>query len=288
MTPKKLLEQVASGGLWDRRGRLVEVKVIPPVTAEEIAVIEGRLRKPLPAEIRDLLLFASGFELDSQPTRCDFTGSYMFALEEAFPHCFPLLGDGDGNYWFVDIRSDNGEWAGVFYGCHDPRTIVFQAPSISAFLEQIFAAAEGKPDQLRSVSDQPLSRVCLRPMDSNSDADQALLTGVAVPDGEVSIADLRAPNIGDGFRFDDAALIRPGADPVFLLVSAPLHREAAGRRQEGRWARQRGIARQVRIHSPFFRLPTVADAGRRFGGPCAASSCPPSPRCGSLGFPVQR
>jgi hypothetical protein len=153
----------------------------------------------VPPEIQELLGYAGGFRFDRLKTEVDFVGSEMFAFEEALPHGVPLLGDGYGNCWMVDVRPKDGQWGQVFYVCHDPLALIVQAPSLAVFLEQIFDAARGKTDLLEVVRERTAT----------------------VPEGSGTI-DLRAAEIGSGFGFglnDD--IRRLGAEPVFEIRQPP-------------------------------------------------------------------
>ncbi len=93
---------------------------------------------PLPAEIRELLLFAEGFHLSA--TEIGFWCFELFALESMFP-CGNLLGDpygeGSGAFWVLDVSQRTGEWGPVFYVGHDPADVVLQASGLAEFLENL-------------------------------------------------------------------------------------------------------------------------------------------------------
>lgn len=175
---------------------------------------EAGLPGSLPTDVRELLSYASGFRFDRLKTDVDFLGSELFAFEEALPHGVPLLGDGFGNCWVLDVHPSDGRWGQVFYVCHDPLMVLVQAPSLAALLTQIFDAARGQPDLLEVVRD---ARTVSR--------------------GEGRI-DLNEAPIGAGFMFDlNDDVLRVSDDAVFEIRRTPrapgiverLHRWWTGR-----------------------------------------------------------
>jgi hypothetical protein len=127
----------------------------PGLSEEEIAGFQSQLPGPLPCEIRDLLTYSAGFDAPSVQllkSRCLgdtaqvlFTGHEGFELAEAFPGAVPLLPDGCGNFWVLDINSHSGAWGSVFYACHDPAVIVLQARGLEEFLLQLLAPSTSEP-----------------------------------------------------------------------------------------------------------------------------------------------
>ncbi len=106
------------------------------MTPEQLAVLEKRCRVPLPPDILDLAGFTSGFTL-GDTIRVDFTGDQMFELEEVVPRGIPILADGCGNFWVVDVGS-SGSLGPVLFMDHDPPVVIVQAPDLSTFLGQVF------------------------------------------------------------------------------------------------------------------------------------------------------
>ena len=62
-----------------------------------------------------------------------------FGLEEAFPQAYSIAHDGYGNYWVLDLLPGDGAWGPVFYACHDPAVIGYQAETIETFLADVVA-----------------------------------------------------------------------------------------------------------------------------------------------------
>jgi hypothetical protein len=100
---------------------------------DELAKIlpTGKIQK----EIRELLLFASGFEFNGLE-EITFDGVGQFGFEEFFTNSVQLAGDGFGNFWILDVDK-NGSWGSVFYVCHDPAVIVKHSEDLTQFIEHI-------------------------------------------------------------------------------------------------------------------------------------------------------
>ena len=127
-TLKELLERLSQS-----------VTLLPGLSEREIAQFQEQLPGPLPEEIRQLLLYSAGFDSKPQSIRqragsVHFTGHEGFELAEVFARSVPLLPDGCGNFWVVDINPQNGAWGSVFYACHDPAVIVVQARDLMTSL----------------------------------------------------------------------------------------------------------------------------------------------------------
>jgi hypothetical protein len=119
--------------LTDENGQAHVVELRPPATHAEIQRLEETLPAPLPEEMRVALSVSTG--LENEPLESfsllDLEG---FGLEEAFPHAYSIAHDGAGNYWVLDLLPGDGAWGPVFYACHDPPVIGYQAETIEAFL----------------------------------------------------------------------------------------------------------------------------------------------------------
>jgi cell wall assembly regulator SMI1 len=114
MTPKELIQQFSN-----------TLELRPGLSESQIADFQNGMGVALPPEIRDLLRYSVGFDLHTKSKRSSeapvrFTGNPGFAFEETFPKSVPVLPDGVGNYWVVDINANTGKWDCVFFACHDP------------------------------------------------------------------------------------------------------------------------------------------------------------------------
>ncbi|MDR2967785.1 MAG: SMI1/KNR4 family protein [Methanobacteriaceae archaeon] len=96
---------------------------------------KGLPTEQIPAEIRELLVFTSGFEFDALE-EITFDAVGVFGFEEFFPNSVELAGDGFGNFWILDI-DENGSWGNIFYVCHDPAVIVKHSDNLTQFIEHV-------------------------------------------------------------------------------------------------------------------------------------------------------
>ena len=231
------LKSIAGQRLVDTDGEVTHLELLPPATAQQIRDLEAKLPGPLPDEIRAALAVTTGFAngpLESFAL-LDLEG---FGLDEAFPHPYSIAHDGFGNYWILDILPGATDWGPVFFACHDPAVIAYQAPSIEQFVKDVVA---GAPDDARS----PINHVhetVVHTLWRDHSALVAQPSAAASPDPllrefaeyltpDAVIADLRDPRPGSGFawgmygprtdirRFGTHrlwALTRPPAKPGFF------------------------------------------------------------------------
>jgi SMI1 / KNR4 family (SUKH-1) len=220
MTPLSILER-AMAEFGDRATLVLR----PSASDQELDRLRKRLKGALPDDVVSLLRRTTGFEFAPLATDVDFLGCDAFEVEGAFPNALPLLGDGAGNYWIIDVIP--GEWGAVFYVCHDPAAVVVQAVSLSQFLEQVFALGRpGHPKALDSVRGDVLRRIarknpylverseCLR------SSDQVIADFAAHLPDDFKVADLRTRELGIGFSFDANAAIRRAGDSLIFGVEA--------------------------------------------------------------------
>jgi hypothetical protein len=102
--------------------------------------------------MRDVLSLTRGIKPGLQ--EIDFSGLSLneaLGMDDVFPHALPIAGDGSGNFWVVDLHPGSKDWGPVFYACHDPPVIVWQAKSFEEFVAQLISNAceeEGNPIEL--------------------------------------------------------------------------------------------------------------------------------------------
>ena len=225
------LKEIAGKRLVDTDGDVTVLELLPAATDAQIRALEVALPAPLPDEIRAALAVSTG--LANGPLESfsllDLEG---FGLEEAFPNAYSIAHDGFGNYWILDLLPDTTDWGPVFFACHDPAAIAYQAPSIDAFLRDVVAQA---PDDARS----PINRVreevvhvlwrdesslIAQPVAASS-SDAVLREFAASLAPDALIADLRQPTVGSGFawgKFGPRTVIqRFGPHRIWALTKPP-------------------------------------------------------------------
>ena len=144
------LRAISGRRLVDTDGEETVLELLPPATDAQIRALEAALPGPVPNEIRAALAVTTGFAAGPLESFSilDLEG---FGLEEVFPHAYSIAHDGYGNYWVLDVLPDADDWGPVFYACHDPPVIAYQAPSIDAFVRDLIALP---PDDPRSAIDR--------------------------------------------------------------------------------------------------------------------------------------
>jgi cell wall assembly regulator SMI1 len=141
VTPAALIRDAARKTFTTEDGETASLKLRPPLSEAEIAAFEARLPCLLPADVRELLAFCSGFS-GVAVDFVDFTGHDCMFEFELFPHGVPLAADGFGNFWVVDLLPESQHWGPIYFACHDAPVILLQSPSLEHFLAELFQLAE--------------------------------------------------------------------------------------------------------------------------------------------------
>lgn len=228
MTLADTLRSLQGLELTDEDGAKETIALLPPATPAELDALERRLPAALPAEIRDALLVTKG--LANGPLESfsllDLEG---FGLEEVFPHAYSIAHDGYGNYWIVDLLPNSTSWGPIYYACHDPPVIVYQAATVEQFLRD--AIAMWQPGQ-RSPVDIVHEDATARIWDKNPLAHpRAEVLGAGDPGlrrfaeslpARALIADLRTAAVGDGFSWGAfgarTSIVRWDIEPVWAIM----------------------------------------------------------------------
>jgi cell wall assembly regulator SMI1 len=222
------LQSLAGLRLTDASGRARTIELLPPATDAELARIEAAAPAPLPAEIRDALRVTTG--LAQAPLESfslvDLEG---FGLEEAFPCAWSVAHDGNGNYWVLDLLPGTAEWGPVFYACHDPAVIAWQAATLEDFLRDVVALWQpGSRSPVHVVHDEVVHHIwrdhpdLLEPAAAATGSDPVLRDFAATLPPAARIADLRRATLGQGFawgRFGPRTEVRrAGHERVWALL----------------------------------------------------------------------
>lgn len=227
MTPKQVIQKGLNKHLTKDDGSEVLLTLRPGLTQQGLTEFEKRLPSTMPDDVKDLLKFTSGIEIDSLGV-LDLLGRNLFALEEVLPFGLPILGDGCGNFWVIDVRQDTGLWETVFFVCHDPSVVVVQAPTLTAFLEQIIESFElPYRNQLSYVKNEAVDQIdAVNPhlitVDEVRKSQDSSLSAFAqaLPD-TFKVVDLRATKIGSGFNYlasgIETKVKRFGAELIFAI-----------------------------------------------------------------------
>jgi hypothetical protein len=224
MTPVEIIQRAMKMDLCTEDGELVDLDVRPGLSSSEIDIFEKTLPSPVPASVRELLSFTSGFYGGDIDVR--FTGDPdAFDYGDLFPHGLPIVMDGFGNSWLVDLNSGSKEWAPVYFACHDPPVIQFQADSLEKFLSDLFQAYEPPFDSdTRRVRDEGMTIWKQNPdvisFENAIQANEPLLSVFAKELGpKWEFIDLRKAKPGDGFSWGrygpNTEVRRSGTERIF-------------------------------------------------------------------------
>jgi cell wall assembly regulator SMI1 len=201
------------------------LKLLPGLSDEEISTLERKLLAAIPSDVKALLAYTSGFE-NGPLESVDFTGALSFEMEELFPHGRPIAHDGFGNYWVIDLTSGSTEWGPIFFACHDPPVIVYQAANLLHFMEDVirYSNPPHKAD-LDEVHEKYSMKVwkqnpgVLSREECAKSKDMQLRAFAESLGGMFQIIDLRNPKLGDGFswgRYGPQTVVRRhGQERIF-------------------------------------------------------------------------
>ena len=173
--------------------------------------------------------YAGGFEYGPVDF-VDFRGGLAFKYEAAFPHGLPICGDGYGNFWVVDVTND-GAWDSVFYASHDPPVIVYEAPCLATFLDDLFdkcrTDSKGRLDFIHDDATAKIWREdpwVRRVSDIDDSSDPALMAFCRTLQPAQRVCDLRSRTRGAGFawgRFGPETPVRRDGDRLLFAIEAP-------------------------------------------------------------------
>lgn len=224
-TPVEIIQEALTKEMIDEDGYRVELKLLPPLSEAQIAEFESGLPHPIPTDVRELLGYCRGIEGPVEVV--DFTGRDCdFELKSVFPYGLPIAADGYGNFWVIDLLPHSTEWGPIYFACHDAPVILYQSPTLSHFLIELFKMNE--PPHTSLVDDVHEDRLfqvwrknpgvisyeeCIQSQDAN------LREFAKELDPSFQVIDLRNAPIGFGFSWGryglNTEVRRYGYLPIF-------------------------------------------------------------------------
>lgn len=232
------LQQLAGLRLRDEDGHEQILELQPPATEPEVHTLEADLPCPIPGDIRGALRVSKG--LANGPLESfslvDLEG---FGPEDLLPYAYSIAHDGFGNYWVLDLLPSTTTWGPVFYACHDPPVLAYQAATIEDFLRDAVALWQAGPrSPVNVVHEEVVHRIWREnpdlwtPAALRESPDPALRAFAESLPPTALVADLRQPALGHGFswgRFGPrTAIQRAGEERIWALM--------APERKPGFWA----------------------------------------------------
>lgn len=213
MTAKEVLKSARDEIFKDEDGNSYSLTLRPGLSVEELREFEKRFPKPIPDDIRELLVYCRGFEFNPVED-VDFTGNLSFEDTSAFPCGVPIVPDGCGNFWVVDVSPETGAWGPVFYAAHDPPVYVYQSPNLESFLSDLIkldhSRRQGEQNAIDLVHKEASLNVwrknpgLLSTQQARASGDEMLRAFVDQLGDAFEICDLRRAEVGAGFSLGRA------------------------------------------------------------------------------------
>lgn len=177
-------------------------KLLPPLSAAEIADMQRRYGCDFTPEVRALLAFCGGFE--EGPMECvTFKGEPADYLPPPMNGRFDdIAQDGFGNFWFLWHPCANGRLGPIYYYQHEGPMLIYQAPDIEMFVSECLRFM--RPPYESLIDDVHEFR--LRPIKTFNDD---LLTREAAMAADPSLAEF-AVGFGSDASFYDFRGAKPG------------------------------------------------------------------------------
>jgi hypothetical protein len=240
---RQMLQAALERALVDKRGKPVELRLLPGLSMEEVEGFARSLPVAPPDDFCDLLSFCAGFEVGGEGPVAEvrFNGipEYTGPGDFLVPRGVVIAHDWCGNLWIVDLCADGSDWGPIYYCCHDPAVMLVQAATVSQFVEEMLKlwvppheslieeVHEDRLFQVWSKNPGVISREeALRSHNTEIRASAAEL------EGNCGVVDLRGAPVGMGFswgRYGAATDVqRYGALPIFAYQK-PQKRGIVGR-----------------------------------------------------------
>ncbi len=134
MTITEFKDKASSSNWRDDDGGKIKLKFLPGVDEASIQSIEAKLGAKLPVDLRETIKICSGIE--GLLIDVDFTAdTYEYGAVASLNRGFGFAHDGFGNYWYVDVLSEQEETSQIFFACHDPAFLDYVYQDISSFFD---------------------------------------------------------------------------------------------------------------------------------------------------------
>ncbi|HZO86166.1 MAG TPA: SMI1/KNR4 family protein [Verrucomicrobiae bacterium] len=227
MTAVEHIKAAQQGSVVDKRGKVVAMEPAGPLSPEQIEALQKEVGLPLPEELRSVLAFCT--RIDGCGLEIDFSGATMdFEDKDAFPNGLPIVHDGCGNFWVLDITPDTAAVAPIFFACHDAPVILYQSPDIASFRAEFFRTSSSL---VNDVTEDRLFNVWRtnpgvidQPTASRSSDPSLRSFAAGLPD-HFQIVDLRDVKPGMGFswgRYGPRTEVRRhGYERIFAHAKPP-------------------------------------------------------------------
>jgi hypothetical protein len=217
----------------DEDGEDRGTRLLPPLSADEIATMERSFGCAFTPEVKALLEFCGGFE-EGPMEIIEFKGEVADYLMPALNGRFYCIApDGFGNFWFHWASCVNARLGPVYYYQHEGPMLMYQSDGIEAFVSECLRFM--RPPYASLIDDVHEFRLRrtstfnddLKSRDAIRDARSDLADFVAGFDEDVSFYDFRGAKPGDGV--DLAKLNVIALHPDLPVLAVKKRKTLAGR-----------------------------------------------------------
>lgn len=217
----------------DEDGEDRGTRLLPPLSADEIAAMERSFGCTFTSEVKALLAFCGGFE-EGPMEIIEFKGALADYLLPALKGRFHRISpDGFGNFWFHWAPYVNERLGPVYYYQHEGPMLIHQSDGIEAFVSECLRFMRPPYDSLiDDVHEFRLRKITtfnddLKTRDAMRSAKPDLADFVAGFDEDVSFYDFRGAKPGDGV--DLAKLDVVALHPELPVLAVRKRKTLAGR-----------------------------------------------------------
>lgn len=228
-----LLQEFDGKEIGEKARQPITGKLTPGLSKAELARLQELVPCVIPPVTQEVLTLCKGIKPLSLDL--DFSGLSLidgFEMSDVFPHALPIAADGAGNFWVADLHKNSKDWGPIFYACHDPAVIVWQAKDFEEFVQQLISLAFSEDGSaIELIKEQYAFQIWqdnpnVIPIEKAVQAGDPDLSNFAKGlDKDFQFIDLRRPRIGDGFswgRFGpDTEIRRHGEQRLFAYRKAP-------------------------------------------------------------------
>ena len=205
MSLAEFIKQTEGRKIRDQDGEHV-LRLMPPVSEYKMEKLGRTLPCSIPAEIRELFAVTRGYE-DGPYGGINFAGypAAGFEFRSVFPCELTIMPDGCGNFWVIDLTKQSTVWGPIFFVCHDPPVVVYQAGDLREFVEEWLKLEDEKASKLGD----PLNRAVMKVWTENpgiisyenaiQSSDSEVRTFAESTGDSFHFVDLRQAVLGDGF-----------------------------------------------------------------------------------------
>jgi hypothetical protein len=137
---RAVIESALQQRWLDDHQKPVRIRLLPALSKKELDELARSQPVPPASDIRELLEFCSGIEIEGALEQIDFTGPTLRdgVGAELLSYGLPVAHDGFGNHWVVDFQPGNTDWGPVYFCGHDAPVVLLQSTTVEQFVSEVF------------------------------------------------------------------------------------------------------------------------------------------------------